>query len=246
MRASNPILKILILGSLTLSAFVGDLHADSGQADMDTRLPGFSLIGVILMQGKSPSAAILKNSRTNEVIVVREGEDIQGFKLVRALANRIILQSRGGRFQMFLRGEELTRLEGKVQTSPQEDASIPEGKTALPATHPEVHTITYELVRNELERKAAEEWSLIMREAKILPFIKNGGVKGFRVAALPQTSFISTMGILAGDVIREVNGVVLNDMKTLFSLYERFREENRFEILLERDGKTMRLLYILR
>lgn len=249
MRASNPILRILLLGSLGglfLSASVVSLHRDSAQTREDARLTGYSLIGVILMQSQSPSAAILKNTTADEVVVVREGEDIRGFKLVRVLANRIILQNGGGRFQMFLRTEELTRVGDKTETSPHEEASAREEETSTPNTHPEVPTIRYELVRDELERKAAEELPLIMREAKIVPFIKNGEVKGFRVAALPETSFISLVGILAEDIIREVNAVILNDMKTLFSLYERFRVENRFEVLLEREGKPLRLVYVLR
>lgn len=198
------------------------------------------------MQGKSPSAAILKNTMSDEVVVVREGEDIRGLKLVRVLANRIILQNGEGRVQMFLRGEELTRLDDKAQTSLPEAATTRGQETHVADPQPDVPTIRYELVRDELERRAAEEWTLIMREAKIVPFVKNDGVRGFKVAALPEASFVSTVGILANDIIREVNGVVLNDMKTLFSLYERFREENRFEVLLERDGKALRLLYILK
>jgi type II secretory pathway component PulC len=48
------------------------------------------------------------------------------------------------------------------------------------------------------------------------------------------------------DIIKEVNGVELNDMETLFGLFNRFRDDDQFEVTIERQKRIYRVLYILK
>jgi len=54
------------------------------------------------------------------------------------------------------------------------------------------------------------------------------------------------MGILKNDIIKGVNGVELNDIDTIFSLYNQLKDESRFEVSVERSGKLFRILYVLK
>ena len=54
------------------------------------------------------------------------------------------------------------------------------------------------------------------------------------------------VGINVNDIIKEVNGVELNNMETLFGLFNRFRNDDQFEVTVERQGRLYRILYILK
>jgi len=38
----------------------------------------------------------------------------------------------------------------------------------------------------------------------------------------------------------------LNDMDAIFSLYNQLKDESRFEVSVERNGKLLRILYLLK
>lgn len=47
------------------------------------------------------------------------------------------------------------------------------------------------------------------------------------------------------DIVKEVNGIKTNDMNTLFRLYNELKD-NEIEVRVERNGKSLYILYILK
>jgi hypothetical protein len=47
-------------------------------------------------------------------------------------------------------------------------------------------------------------------------------------------------------VIKEVNGIKLNNLSALVMLYNKISVEERYEVLIERDKKLIRQIYILK
>jgi len=126
-------------------------------------------------------------------------------------------------------------------------SSAKEPQVAPPMNdRPKVDLPTKEFSRSEVERRIREEWSLIIEETRFVPNIVDGKISGFKITKLPSKTILSDIGILNNDIIKEINGIELNDMRTLFSLFDRFRDENQFEVHVERNGKLHRLFYILK
>jgi hypothetical protein len=109
----------------------------------------------------------------------------------------------------------------------------------------QINTYRREFRRFEIGRRIVKEWPTIIRETHFSPYYSDGEVKGLQVISLPQESIISEIGIIKGDIIKELNGVELNDVADLASLWKRFKNENRFELSVERYGESFQFSYLL-
>jgi len=103
-----------------------------------------------------------------------------------------------------------------------------------------------DLVRSDVEKRIRLEWPVMMKETKFVPNYLNGQVSGFKIMSLPDKGIFSETGILENDVIKKVNGIELNDLATLFRLYDVLKGENQVEVCIERGGEPYRLLFILK
>jgi type II secretory pathway component PulC len=79
-----------------------------------------------------------------------------------------------------------------------------------------------------------------------VPNVVGGKASGFKITNLPEKTILSDMGILKNDIIKRINGAELNDMDAIFSLYNQLKDESRFEVSVERNGKLLRILYVLK
>jgi hypothetical protein len=103
-----------------------------------------------------------------------------------------------------------------------------------------------EFIRSEIGRRALKEWPMIIRETELVPYYFDGKISGLQITIFPEDSILSEIGISRGDVIKSINGIELTDAAQLLGLWEKFRNENRFEVNLERNGKPLLLFYILK
>lgn len=87
---------------------------------------------------------------------------------------------------------------------------------------------------------------ILMSSARIIPNMVAGKMEGFKISKLPQTSILSELGIRKNDIIKEINGTKINDLESLLSLYQRIWSENLFHIVLERNGKIVRMQFVLK
>ena len=210
-------------------------------------LPSLSLIGVIISENASSSLAILKDEKTGKTVMLRVGENVLGFTLVQVFENRIILHKENQNFQIFLGRGSLVRAQEKLPEKPVQINQPPlKQEEILEDKKIESNPMKKELIRSEVLRRLEGEMSVIINETKFVPNLVEGKVSGFKITNLPERTILSEVGIYKNDIIKEVNGVELNSMDTIFSLYNKFKDENRFEVSVEREGKLLRLLYILK
>ncbi len=210
------------------------------------RLPRLSLVGVIVSEESSASVAILKNEQTGETQTLSVGEKILDFTLSQVSGNHIVLTRGEETYRIFLGRGRITRTQAPPQKKPLEvPPPAPEKKPVEPPS-PESDVIRMEFNRAEMERKLEEELPLIMQEARFVPNMEEGRVSGFRITGLPAKSVISQIGIRRNDIVKKINDVELDSVEGMLDLYMKFKDESRFEVTIERSGKTIRILYILR
>lgn len=210
------------------------------------QLPPLSLIGVIISEGTYPSVAILKNERTGKTLILTEGESITGLELIQVIKNRIILQKDEKTIQIFLGSGRLTIMDEKPQNAPSETSSTDRNDELSVGNQSNKSPIKKEFNRSEVEKRIENEWPTIIKGTRFVPNIVNGEVSGFKITKLPVNSILSEIGIHKNDIIKEINGVKLSDAGNVFGLYNKFKDENQFEVHVERDGKLFRLIYILK
>jgi type II secretion system protein C len=239
------LIPFLLSGFLVFSTAFGLQRALTAQ-EQGGRLPRLSLVGVIVSEDASTSVAILKNEQTGEILTLSVGEKILDFTLSRVLGNHIVLTRGEETYRIFLGRGRITRTQAPPQKRPAEaPPAAPEKKPVKPQ-RPESDVIRMEFNRAEIERRLEEELPLIMQEARFVPNMVNGRVSGFRITGLPTKSILSQIGIRRNDIVKKINDVELDSVEGMLDLYMKFKDENRFEVTIERSGKIIRILYILR
>lgn len=209
-------------------------------------LPQLSLYGVIVSEESSSSLAVLKNEKTGKIIFLKTGESIYDLKLIHVLKNRVMLQREKKPFLIFLGRNNLIGA-GIISQNKTEKLHGTEQKDDRKVSDQlKDNFITREFKRSEIEKRIKAEWSNIMKETRFVPNQIDGKISGFKITKLPRNSILSEIGIYKNDIIKEINNIELNDVSNLFGLYNKFKYANQIEVLIERQRKLYRVLYILK
>lgn len=70
------------------------------------------------------------------------------------------------------------------------------------------------------------------------PVMRNGKIHGVQISRGNDPTLISDIGLQDKDVLLSLNGISLNDIKQLPTLIKTLSEDDRFEVMLERNGVT--------
>ena len=73
-----------------------------------------------------------------------------------------------------------------------------------------------------------------------------GNPNGFKIVSVDKGSLVEKAGIMAGDVIQEVNGFRIASNEDVNKAYEALKDARSFEVKILRDGRPMMLRYEIR
>lgn len=245
-KQSRFFVSLILLELLLLAPTSFTFQESSPINQNENYFSSHSLIGVTLSEDPSASIAILKNERSGKIVMIKVGESIQGLKLIQVLESRIILKKGERTFQLFLGRSNLVNVDDKSEKKPSPTAAEDQHVELKGVDQTIIDLPMKEFIRSKVEKRIQEEWSLIIKETRFVPNIIDGKIRGFKITGLPAKSILSETGIHKNDIIKEINGTELNDMRTLFSLFDRFRDESQFEVHIERNGKSYRLSYTIK
>lgn len=207
--------------------------------------PSVSLMGVIKAEKPSLSIAIINEPNLGKTKILRIGETYQGFKLAHVLFDRIILQKGRFTWQIFL---EKDQGEIRNQVLPTNQNLItdekPEAFHQIPKM-PGINTLRKNYKRSKIESRINQEWQKIIWETGLKPFYLNGTIQGLKLTKLPQPSLLYDLSIRKNDVIKEINGTILYQKQDLLDLYITIRQNNRFEVLIQRGMNLICMVYVL-
>ena len=233
--------KFLFFISISLSS-----QRISASNEQETRLPSLVLIGVVVSKDTSSSVATLQNKQTGKTKILKIGEKILDFTLHQVFENRIILKKGEKSFQVFLGKGSVIRPVEPVQRKPAE-IQIPVPKdTPVESSGSDTNIIKKEFNRSEVERRLEKEWALIIEKTKFIPNVVKGNISGFKILNFPENTILTEIGIVKNDIIKEINGVELNNVAMMFDLYDRFKNDSQFNVSILRGGKLLRILYLLK
>jgi len=239
------LIPLLLSGFFIILTTFGIQRTVTAQ-EQEGRLPPLSLVGVIVSKDVSASVAILKNEQSGQIQTLSIGEKILDFTLSQVLGNHIVLTRGEETYRIFLGRGRITRTQAPPQKKPVEASPLASEKKPVEPQMQESDVIRMEFDRAEIERRLEEELPLIMQEARFVPNMEEGRVSGFRITGLPEKSILSQVGIRRNDIVKKINDVELDSVEGMFDLYMKFKDESRFEVTIERSGKIIRILYILR
>jgi len=103
----------------------------------------------------------------------------------------------------------------------------------------------FEVSRDDLE-KATSNLGLMMTQARIVPNIVAGEIKGYKIFAIKPGSIYDKIGIQNGDIIERINGMELTTPESALQFFQQLKNETRFVIDLERNGQKLTFTYNIR
>jgi type II secretory pathway component PulC len=199
-------------------------------------LPPLSLVGVIVSNDISSSVAILRNDKTGKLKILKEGESINNLLVISIFKDRVILKKDEKIYEIFLRYNESIEAEEKSQNTADE--------IIVPSQ--EIKSLGYVFDRTETEIILRTEWPLILKETRCVPNFVDGQIKGFKITRLPRRSILSEAGVFKDDVIKEINGVELNEYTNPYQLINLIKWEDQIVVRIERGNKIRLVTYIFR
>jgi type II secretory pathway component PulC len=239
-------ISLIMLVSLFLISHLFGFEKASIPEEHENPLPPLSLIGVVVSEDSSSSVAVINNKVTGKTVILTVGESVLDMKLTHVLEDGIVLRKGEKIYWIFMgkgiQPEADKKIRGIAQRVEETDQENVQSKSSrVNNDSPKI-----EFIRSEVQRRVKKEWPLIIKDTKVIPNYADGKMSGFRVVSLSGKTVASEIGIHKDDVIREVNGVKLDSLSTLVSLYNRVFAEDRFEVLIERNKKLIRQVYTLR
>ncbi len=90
--------------------------------------------------------------------------------------------------------------------------------------------------RAALERLLADP-ALLVRQARVIPAMKEGEARGFKIFGIRSNSLPKLLGFKNGDLIGAVNGHELRTIDQALALYEELRKMKTIDVTGERRGQ---------
>lgn len=95
----------------------------------------------------------------------------------------------------------------------------------------------FPVVQAEVEEFVAQNTAGFLEVVRPQPFMPNGQLKGYRIYPGPNRQQFAALGLRAGDLITEINGVVLNNPAQGTEVFRSLGDATQVTVTLERDGQ---------
>jgi general secretion pathway protein C len=189
--------------------------------------------GVVSNKG---GVALVKNRVTGQVKAYKTGESLWGLGTLLSVDRQliIVLEPSGQitRISGKLGGVSKKRMVAKIYES-NADKHIEDGFQRIGNK--------IEVDSRYKERMLKEELPDILMQASSEPVVVNGEIIGFRLFQFDSQSIFGKLGMKDGDVVKEINGVSLNNVAKTIQLLNGLRNESNVSVEVLRDNAPVQL-----
>jgi general secretion pathway protein C len=202
------------------------------------------LWGVALRGGEN-SYCIIEEEKLRQQGVYKVGAEVPGGAIVKSVEWDQVVLTVGG-------NDEILRLEdgmtGGTRTAPARfNPAVGIGSTAsAPVQGVEVISDTEYIVDRKEVDNALENMSQLFTQIRAVPHFEGGEATGFRLFAIRRGSLFDKIGLKNGDIIRNVNGQVMNDPTRALALLEQMRDARDLSVAVTRNRKDQTINYTVR
>jgi len=203
-----------------------------------TSLP-LQLLGTVAGARPEQSWAAVMHTAKRETLILRPGDPVaDGAELVRIERRRIVLLEKGAHRELAL--DEPSDGNGLTRVSPS-----PPAPQAPRAARPRPDRRLRQLAQNRFEVPGADPVrrnpTSIFQEAQFQPRYENGQMVGMQINAIQPGSVFQEAGIESGDIISEVNGIVIDSPEASAEIVTEFAEADELTIVVEgkRGARTV-------
>jgi general secretion pathway protein C len=220
--------------------------ADEEEELAATRLP-LKLLGTVAASDPRAAWAAVEDTTKRERRVVRPQDKLlDKATVVRIERRRIVLENAGKREELALDEEQVAAAAARVAGR----RSAPPSPAAAQAA--ELRERVQQLAddRFQVQREDVDEAmrnpAELFSQARILPKYENGQMTGVQLNSIQPGSLFEEIGIRDGDVITQVNGIVVASPQDSAALLRELTESSQFEVTVQgSDGQPRTLNYTI-
>jgi len=173
--------------------------------------------------------------------VLKQGEEFNGFVLEEAGKDYAIFSKHGKRYRVDL-------IKGK---HPSHSRSIQRARSVsayLPHTSTVEGEITdvgdhHKIVDRSLLKHYAKNMDDIYKNIGIVEVRKGRQIQGFKITFVRRNSPFAKLGIQRGDIIKSINGELLNNYNVAFNIYRNIGDIENLTLVIQRGKEEMELDY---
>lgn len=208
-------------------------------ADIAGETPGASgsiseltLLGTITGPTSIARAMILKTGDTSPRIFAlykvnsETSNDVWGNKLVWIADSKVYIEAGGQKMTLELYAKKT------VDPNQQGAAAIPVEGGA--------QQFNQTLSRAEIKQKVFNNMDNALQGLQAGPYRVNGQIVGYRLINVRPNNIMFKLGARSGDIVRRVNGQILDSTQKLMSMWESIKNDPKITVDLERNGKNIR------
>jgi general secretion pathway protein C len=167
--------------------------------------------------------------------VVAVGDALEGHARVSVRAierTRVILDNAGRPEELLLREDDPSLLAGRKATA---------RRGARRAAAPPDPDAALDQRLKTLNGPDGQGISQILSSARIVPQYFEGQMQGMRVDSIKADSVFQKVGLQNGDVITEVNGIVIDRVEATSAIFDEFATAEQIDIAALRGGSAVKL-----
>jgi general secretion pathway protein C len=190
----------------------------------DTRL-NLTLSGVLAVDSPDARAIIASPDGNENAYAV--GDSLPGNARLRQIhADRVILETNGRYETLRLPVDEpiAGRTPGGSGPEMSQQAAIEPG-----------------MPLREVRNSMVENPGNLLRHIRVIPSSPGGKFNGFRLMPGPDASVFSRLGLVPGDIVKEINGVALDDVSKGGEALQEIASANVINMTIERNGAQQAL-----
>ena len=195
----------------------------------------FNLLGTIVMNDESLSVALVENQGSNQKQAVKKDELFfdNKFQVMKVDRKRLCFQVKSTQeFEYVQIPEEGGLMAGGLTTG---GSSLRDGISTTGENR-------YQIQQGYLDAQL-NDLSNVLQTAKAVPAIEGGKMKGFLIQSIEEDSVFSSLGLGAGDVLKEVNGIVLDNAGKGLEAFTALKGSKKIELIVTRGGQDQVISY---
>lgn len=199
-----------------------------------SKLP-LTLIGTIVHVNEARSIATVQIGSQNTILPVSAGDPMEGMgTVVRVERGRLVFRNSNNNQLEYI---ELPKEEGGLKigrSTPSAPSSSSQGEVS------QVRDNEFKVDKNFVQNALGNLNNLLL-DARTVPV--NGGADGFRFESIRPGSIFETLGFKPGDVLKAVNGEVIDSPTKGFQSFQQLKNSNRIQLRVERNGRIEEFVY---
>jgi len=187
------------------------------------------------------SFAVIEDRPTRKEDLYRVGDMIQGeAKLLQIFHDRVVILREGKQeiLELSVGTEQTQQRRSRTASSKRPPMVLGGGVRRLGPTR-------WSISQEEME-SAKANMSQLMTQVRIVPNFTEGKPDGFKLLSIKRGSLFDRLGLRNGDVVRQINGVPLDNPQKALEVYGDLESGQSFSLDILRGGREQTFSYELK